>query len=133
MKSIILAGSPQFIKYAPLSRRKVNDIMPVHMYNLSVEALRRIEKTLARSKVAFLGWVFNSDDARNLPSEPYRDLLLDAGCRVDVHDPHVLEYTGVDVSRELSDVVKGTDVVAILTGHDEYFGLDAKVLKWLMG
>ena len=50
-----------------------------------------------------------------------------------VHDPHVLEYPGVDVSHELADVVKGADVVAILTGHDEYFGLDAKVLKGLMG
>ena len=77
--------------------------------------------------------ISNSDDARNPPSEPYRDLLIDAGCEVAVHDPHVLEYPGVDVSHELADVVKGADVVAILTGHDEYFGLDAKVLKGLMG
>ena len=75
----------------------------------------------------------NSDDARNPPSEPYRDLLIDAGCEVAVHDPHVLEYPGVDISHELSDVVKGTDVVAILTGHDEYFALDAGDLKDLMG
>ena len=39
----------------------------------------------------------------------------------------------MDISHKLSDVVKGADVVAILTGHDEYFGLDAGVLKWLMG
>jgi UDP-N-acetyl-D-mannosaminuronic acid dehydrogenase len=132
MKSIVLAGSPQFIKCAPLSRRKVNDFMPVHMYNLTVEVLKRIGKTLAGSKMAILDWVFNSDDARNPQSEPYRDLLLDAGCR-DVHDPYVLGYPDVDVSRELSDVVKGADVVAILTRHDEYFGLDAKVLKGLKG
>jgi UDP-N-acetyl-D-mannosaminuronic acid dehydrogenase len=83
MKGIILAGSTQFIKCAPLSRRKVNDIMPVHMYNLTVEVLKRIGKSLAGSKVAILGWAFiaNSDDARNPPSEPFRDLLLDAGCR----------------------------------------------------
>jgi UDP-N-acetyl-D-mannosaminuronic acid dehydrogenase len=29
-------------------------------------------------------------------------------------------------------VVKGADVVAILTGNDEYFGLDANVLERLM-
>ena len=77
--------------------------------------------------------ISNSDDARNPPSEPYRDLLIDAGCHVAVHDPHVLEYPGVGISHELADVVKGADVVAILTGHDEYFGLDAKVLMELMG
>lgn len=30
-------------------------------------------------------------------------------------------------------VVKVGDVVAILTGHDEYFELDARLLKGLMG
>jgi len=115
--------------------RKVNDFMPVHMYNLTVDALSRVDKTPAGSKVAILGWAFisNSDDARNPPSEPYRDQLIDSGCRVDVHDPHVMDYPGVDISHELSDVVKGADVVAILTGHDEYFKLDARVLKGLMG
>ena len=77
--------------------------------------------------------ISNSDDARNPPSEPYRDLLVDAGCSVTVHDPYVPEYPGVDISFELSDVVRGADVVAILTGHDEYFGLDAGMLKGLMG
>ena len=62
--------------------------------------------------------ITNSDDARNPPSEPYRDLLVDAGCRVAVHDPYVPEYPGVDISHELSDVVRGADVVAIMTEHD---------------
>ena len=73
------------------------------------------------------------DDVRNPSSEPYRDLLLKAGCSVTVHDPHVLEYPDMAISHGLSDVVKGADVVAILTGHDEYFGLDAGTLKRLMG
>ena len=78
-------------------------------------------------------FISNSDDARNPLSEPYRDLLVDAGCSVTVHDSYVPEYPGVDISHELSDVVMGADVVAILTGHDEYFSLDAGVLKGLMG
>ena len=77
--------------------------------------------------------ISNSDDVRNPTSEPYRDLPVDAGCSVTVHDPYVPEYPGVDISHELSDVVRGADVVAILTGHEEYFGLDAGVLKGLMG
>jgi len=115
--------------------RKVNDFMPVHMYNLTEAALLRAGKKLSGSKVAILGWAFisNSDDARNPPSEPYRDLLVDAGCTVDVHDPYVSDYPGVDISHELSDVMMGADVIAILTGHDEYFSLDAGVLKGLMG
>ncbi|VVB88489.1 UDP-N-acetyl-D-mannosamine dehydrogenase [uncultured archaeon] len=115
--------------------RKVNDFMPVHMYNLTVEALSRAGKKTGDSKVAILGWAFirNSDDARNPPSEPYRNLLLRSGCNVNVHDPYVMEYPGVSISHELSGVVEGADAVAILTGHDEYSELDAGTLKRLMG
>ena len=115
--------------------RKVNDFMPVHMYNLTVEGLLRAGKKPGGSKVAILGWAFirNSDDARNPPSEPYRNLLIGSGCVVDVHDPYVMEYPNVSISHELSGVVKGADAVAILTGHDEYSKLDTGTLKRLMG
>ncbi|MDJ1421820.1 MAG: nucleotide sugar dehydrogenase [Candidatus Methanoperedens sp.] len=126
---------PQGMESIFVLARKVNDFMPVHMYNLTVEALSRAGKTPADSKVALLGWAFirNSDDARNTPSELYRKLLLDSGCAVEVHDPYVKEYPGVSISHELSDVVKNADAAAILTGHDEYFKLDASALKELMG
>jgi UDP-N-acetyl-D-mannosaminuronic acid dehydrogenase len=41
--------------------------MPVHMYNLTVEALARAGKKPSYANVAILGWSFlnNSDDARN--------------------------------------------------------------------
>ncbi len=54
--------------------------MPVHMYNLTVEALARAGKKPSDANVAILGWAFlnNSDDARNPPYEPYREMLLDA-------------------------------------------------------
>jgi UDP-N-acetyl-D-mannosaminuronic acid dehydrogenase len=114
--------------------RKVNDFMPVHMYNLTLKALERVNKTIAGSKVAILGWAFinNSDDARNPPSEPFRNLLIDSGCKVDVHDPYVLEYPGVPISQELSEVVKNADATAIFTGHDEYFNINASIIKGLM-
>lgn len=115
--------------------RKVNDFMPIHMYHLTMDALSRAGKNPEDSKVAILGWAFinDSDDARNPPSEPYRNLLLDAGCRVEVHDPHVMEYPGLDISHELSDVLRDADVLAIMTGHSEYFKLEPSVAKNLMG
>jgi UDP-N-acetyl-D-mannosaminuronic acid dehydrogenase len=115
--------------------RNVNDFMPGHMYNLTVQALDRIGKTTAGSKVALLGWAFinNSDDARNTPSETYRDLLLGAGSTVVVHDPFVREWPGVRISQSLSEVLSGSDVIAIFTGHGEYFKLQAVQVKELCG
>ncbi len=46
-------------------------------------------------------FIRNWGDVRNPPSEPYRNLLIDAGCSVTVHDTHVLECSGVDISHEL--------------------------------
>lgn len=115
--------------------RKVNDFMPVHMYNLTLDALSRVDKTPSDSKAAILGWAFaaNSDDPRNPPAEPYRNMLMEAGCKVAVHDPHVVECQGVEISHDLDKVVEWADVVSILTGHAVYFTLDAVWLKGLMG
>jgi len=111
--------------------RAINDFMPEHMLNLTINGLKRAGKKLKGAKVAILGWAFinNSDDARNTPSEVYRDLCLKAGMEVAVHDPHVLHYPGVSVSQDISEVVNGADCVVIFAGHKDYYQLDAGEMK----
>jgi UDP-N-acetyl-D-mannosaminuronic acid dehydrogenase len=115
--------------------RKVNDFMPKHMFNLTVSALERVGKKPEGAKIAILGWAFinDSDDARNPPSELYRDLLLEAGAEVAVHDPHVLSYPGVELYKDLNEVVKKADCVSIMTAHSDYFKLDPVWMKELTG
>ena len=106
--------------------RGVNDFMPAHMLKLTKDALARVGKDIRGARVAILGWAFlnNSDDARNTPSEVYRDLCLAAGADVSVHDPYVLTYPGVDISQDMNAVLAGADVVAVLTGHSQYREID---------
>ncbi|MEZ5336525.1 MAG: UDP binding domain-containing protein [Methanolobus sp.] len=115
--------------------RRVNDFMPVHMYNLTVEALKRLGKDIKGSKIAMLGWAFinDSDDARNPPSEPFRDIVIDAGAEIMVHDPHVLNYPDVEIHKNMEEVISGSDVVVIFTGHKEYFSLKPEDVKKLTG
>jgi len=115
--------------------RKINDFMPVHMYNLTTAALERAGKKLEGAKIALLGWAFinNSDDARNTPSEPYRELCLDAGAEVAVHDPYVVNYPGVEISQDLKEVVRDADAVVIFAGHSAYFDVKAGWLKGVCG
>jgi UDP-N-acetyl-D-mannosaminuronic acid dehydrogenase len=105
------------------------------MFKLTQDALESVGKELKGSKIALLGWAFinDSDDARNPPSEPYRDFLIEAGAKVMVHDPHVLNYPDVEIEKYLDAVVKDSDVVAIMTGHAEYFKLQPSALKENMG
>lgn len=118
-----------------VTARHVNDFMPKHMYNLTVDALERIGKKVEDSKVAILGWAFinDSDDSRNTPSEPYRDLLLANGAQVMVHDPHVLKYPDVEISQEIPEVVKGADAVVVFAGHKDYLDFDPFGLKQFTG
>lgn len=106
--------------------RHINDFMPNHMFTLLSRGLVRAGKDLSGARVALLGWSFlaNTDDARNTPSEPFRNLCLQAGMDVKVHDPWVGEYAGVSISRDLSEVVYGVDAVVIFTGHREYQRLE---------
>lgn len=108
-----------------LLARRVNDFMPRHMYRLTLEGLRRAGKRIRGARVAILGWAFlqNSDDTRNTPSEPYRDLLIERGADVPVHDPYVDRYPGVHISHDLEEVISGADAVAILTCHNPYRAL----------
>jgi len=115
--------------------RRINDFMPRHMYRLTTDALARVRCPVNGAKIAILGWAFlsNSDDARNTPSEPYRDDLIQTGAHVSVHDPYVKEYPSVPIISGLDDAVKGADAIAIFAGHREYKALDAARLKSLMG
>jgi len=115
--------------------RKVNDFMPKHMYHLTLDALERIGKRPEGSKIAILGWAFihDSDDARNPPSEPYRDFLLEAGAEVAVHDSYVLDYPGVELNRDLEEVARGADCISIMTAHHDYLKLDPIWMKKLTG
>ena len=115
--------------------RKINDFMPVHMFRLTVDAMKRAGVPLKGAKVAMLGWAFlsNSDDTRNTPSEPYRDSCVREGAQVAVHDPYVAEYPGVLIVSSIGQAVKGADAIIIFAGHNQYRALDALYLKNLSG
>ncbi|NLD57657.1 MAG: nucleotide sugar dehydrogenase, partial [Methanomicrobiales archaeon] len=125
------AGEPSLYVLA----RRINDFMPAHMFRLTKEALERAGLPLKGATIALLGWAFlsNSDDTRNTPSEPFRDLLLQEGAVVSVHDPYVAEYPGVPLVPQMEEVLKGADAIVIFAGHHQYRALQAPVLKELSG
>ncbi len=111
--------------------RKINDFMPEHMYNLTVEALSRIGKKLEDSRVAILGWAFlnNSDDTRNTPAEPYYHKITELGAEVSVHDPYVFGANNIKITQDLDEALKDATVVVIFTGHKHYFELKPGKIK----
>jgi UDP-N-acetyl-D-mannosaminuronic acid dehydrogenase len=125
------AGIPSLYVLA----RTINDFMPNHMFNLTVNGLKRVNRTLKDANVAILGWTFlaDSDDTRNTPSEHYRNLLIKAGASVMVHDPYVTGDAEVTVSRNLDDVIADADAIAIFTAHRVYRTLNPVKIRELTG
>lgn len=125
------AGEPSLFVLA----RHINDFMPNHMFRLTKEALERAGRPMNGARIALLGWSFlaNSDDTRNTPAEPYRDLLVKEGAVVSVHDPYVAEYPGVPIVPFVEEAFEGADAIVIFAGHNLYKGLDAPYLKNLTG
>jgi UDP-N-acetyl-D-mannosaminuronic acid dehydrogenase len=125
------AGEPSLYVLA----RRINDFMPAHMFRLTSDALKRAGVPLKGAKVALLGWAFlaNSDDTRNTPAEPYRDLLIEAGAEVLVHDPYVADYPGAPLIPLVEEAMQGADAIVIFAGHHHYRTLDPKVLKQISG
>ncbi len=118
-----------------VSARRINDFMPRHMVHLLSDALAQVGTPLAGARIALLGWAFlgNSDDARNPPSEPFRDEVLAAGATVRVHDPFVRQYPGVPIEHDLDAVLGGADAIAVFAAHNAYRGLDPARVKALSG
>jgi UDP-N-acetyl-D-mannosaminuronic acid dehydrogenase len=109
--------------------REINDYMPLHMAELTVEALEEVGVEIEGARVVVLGYAYleNSDDTRNAPSIALVHRLEELGAQVCIHDPYVAEYQGELVGR-----VRGCDAAVVMVKHDLYRGMDLDQLKtWL--
>lgn len=113
-------------RIVPLARA-INDGMPLHMVDLTAEALREIGVGIADARVAVLGYAYleNSDDTRNSPSEVLVARLGELGTSVVIHDPYVAGYH----QGSLQEMVQGCDAVVLMVAHDEYRAIDLSELR----
>jgi len=127
-------GSTQLTPWVMVSSRAINDRMPLHMLNLIKDGLEENGVDLGAARVAILGYAFleNSDDTRNSPAYPLYRGLEGACGEVVVHDPHVREEAGINLTSDLSAATEGKDCIALVTKHREYYGIDLGWLKQQM-
>lgn len=109
--------------------RSINDGMPLHVADLTVELLADLGVPIHRSRVAVLGYAYlpDSDDTRNSPSEVLVSRLRALGADVSLHDPWVAAY-----ARPLIDCAGGADAVVLMVEHDAYRHLDLNQLGAVM-
>jgi len=114
--------------------RYMNDFMPEHMGNLVEEAMQEAGKEIVSSKITILGlsYLENTDDTRNTPALPLIEFLKIRGAEIIVHDPHVKNFEGLNLTSDFEKTIKNSDALVLVTKHKEYFHLDPDELKSLM-
>ena len=114
-----------------LNARKFNDKMPDHVFSLIKRALLEKNKKIENSVISVLGTAYkaNVSDTRSSPAEKIIKQLLDLGCNVKVNDPNTEASFGGLYEKNILNTVKKSDLVVILTDHDEYKKLDLHILS----
>jgi UDP-N-acetyl-D-mannosaminuronic acid dehydrogenase len=112
-----------------VAARAVNDGMPLHMTDLTLDALRAQGIEPEEARVAVLGYAYlqNSDDERNSPSRVLVGRLEELGMDVAVHDPWIEAFQG-----DYNAIVAGRDALIIMVAHQQYEALDPVQLKALL-
>lgn len=106
--------------------RDVND----GQAELLLKRLQSSNKLKTGDKIAVLGAAYKADidDARESPVILFTAAAINAGYKVQVHDPIVLagEHHGVLISDDLSDCLKEATAAVLLTEHKAYRSLSSE-------
>ena len=123
-------GKFKFLPKIIVDSRAVNDAMPLHLVDMTEEALAEHRKKLSGAKVAILGMAFkeNSDDTRNTPSAALFCEFEKRGAKPVLHDPIVKRFE-TTFTNNLDEAVTGADAVVFVTKHNEYQSLDLNTLR----
>jgi UDP-N-acetyl-D-mannosaminuronic acid dehydrogenase len=114
--------------------RDINDGMPQHLADLTVQALAEQDVVLDGARIAVLGVAYleDSDDTRNTPAISLIETFQQRCAQVVAHDPYVRDLEGYELTRDLQLALKDADAAVIVTRHKQYYELDLAWLKETM-
>jgi len=100
--------------------RRINNQMPTHVTDLTIQALTREEVLPQNATVLLLGRAFKPDlpDERNSPYFEIREQLSEYDVTVETFDPVL------DDASSVSSPYQSVDAVVVVTDHSEFTTLD---------
>ena len=113
------------------SARMINNFMPNHVVDIIESALANNSKSFSESKIAVLGVSYkaNVSDVRLSPAQTIISRLLELGSQVYTYDPKSQESFGAKITSNIWDSISKSDVLVIITNHDEFKNLDLQEIK----
>ena len=109
--------------------RKINEKMPDHVIDLTIDAFNESGKSLTNSEILILGISYkpNVKDIQLTPAEDIIKKLKDLGVNVHIYDPYFssTEKFNIKILESIStELLEKIDAVIIVTAHDEFRKFD---------
>ena len=114
--------------------RNLNKKMPIHTAGLLLNIFKEKGINVKGKKITVCGFAYleNSDDTRNTPALDVINTLKEKGAVIQVHDPFVKSYEGIEIKKNFYESIDGSDEIIFVTAHSEYKKVDLSKIKKLM-
>ncbi|MBG98047.1 GDP-mannose dehydrogenase [bacterium] len=115
------------------SGRKINEKMPQHVIELTMNAFEEIPESLSTSHILILGVSYkpNVKDIQLTPAEEIIKKLQEKNVIVHIYDPYFTstEVFGIVIEKNIEDIISKVDATIIVTAHNEFKKLDISLFK----
>ena len=111
--------------------REINEKMPDHVINLTLDGFKKCNKSIKDSNILILGISYKPDvkDVQLSPAEIIINKLKDLGARVRIYDPYYknIEVFGINVESNMKDAIPKADASIIITAHKEFQEINPQI------
>ena len=111
--------------------RAINEKMPDHVINLTLDGFKKCTKSIKDSTLLILGVSYKPDvkDIQLSPAETIVNKLKALGAKIKIYDPYYKnnQIFGIDVERNIQDILSDVDASIIVTAHKEFQEINPKI------
>ena len=115
------------------SGRKINEKMPEHVIELTLDAFKECKKSIQNTDILILGISYkpNVKDIQLTPAEEIIKKLQNLGTNIHIYDPYFTstKVFGITVENNIEDIISKVDAAIIVTAHEEFKKLDSSLFN----
>ena len=119
------------------SGRRINEKMPEHVIELTLDAFKECNKTIQNNSILILGISYKPDvkDIQLTPAKHIIEKLQKLGANVHIYDPYFSpgQVFDINVEENLDDIISKVDASIIVTGHKEFKKIEPSFFNQMKG
>ena len=108
--------------------REINEYMPEHVIDLTIDAFNEANKSIKNSTILILGISYkpNVKDIQLSPAETIIKKLQELGVIMKIYDPYFKSTSvfGIETEHELISAITNVDGIILVTAHNEFCDLE---------